>query len=243
MESSTYENGLLPIILHHQSILQENGWYSFFQQIETNIIDEKLIKDTKANIEIFPPPNMIFNAFLLTSFDKLKVVIIGQDPYHTKGAAMGLAFAHPDTHKTIQPSLKNIYKELISCGYTVYQKSGNLTKWAEQGIFLINTALTVQSGAPNSHKDCWKNFTKELLKYISKNAKNNLVVIMWGKPAQAFAPLFDGRHRLQMSPHPSPFSASTGFFGSKFPIKVNEQLREWKMEEIDWNLPNPDVKI
>ncbi len=245
-ESFTYEQGLRSIIFHQKPILEKNGWWSFFSSILekpvkkglysiVDNIDYKLIADHVDNIEIFPPPLDVLNAFLLTPLNSLKVVILGQDPYHTKGAAHGLAFSHPDNYKTIQPSLKNIYKELQSCGYNVNEKCGNLTNWAKQGVFLINTALTVQSGKANSHAEYWKPFTEELLKYINVHCKK-LVLILWGNPAKSHAHLFGNHHFILSSVHPSPLSAHAGFFGNNHFGQANQKLHEWKLPEIDWNL-------
>lgn len=215
----------------------KSGWSPFFvDRIKDGIIPElnKFLQNEKCTI--FPEPNKIFNAMVTTKLIDIKVIIIGQDPYHTPGAAMGLAFSHEDGHKKIQPSLKNIYKEVIACGYKVNPKSGDLSKWANQGVFLINTALTVQQGKPNSHSKEWVKFTEKLFSFINEKVKHS-VVIMWGNHAQSYEKYFDSsRHKIMKSAHPSPFSANSGFFGSKPFIICNEQLKIWGMKEIDWNL-------
>jgi uracil-DNA glycosylase len=229
-----YKEGLSPF-LH---LLKETSWCSFFEGTLPIIkkIDEKLIADYNDNITIYPKPNEVFNAMLYSPLADMKVCIIGQDCYHTPGAAMGLAFSHNDNYKKIQPSLKNIYKELIAEGYKVNTKSGNLVKWAEQGVFLINTALTVKKDEANSHCEYWREFTIELFKYISKEC-NHLVVIMWGNQAKSYKKYFDKtKHQFIISAHPSPLSATRGFFGSKPFTQTNKYLELWNMNPIDWNL-------
>jgi uracil-DNA glycosylase len=245
---TTYNLGITPIINSLQDKLTKGGWWPFFMSdhVKTiiNKIDEKLILECKNNAVIYPQPSDVFNAMIYTSLSDMKVCLIGQDPYHSPNAAMGLAFSHPPDYNSIQPSLKNIYKELEDSGYNVNHKSGDLVKWAKQGVFLINTALTVRKGEANSHKEIWGEFTKALLKYISDNTEH-IVVIMWGKPAQSYVSLFNKnqkdlkdqfKHMLLMCPHPSPFSAHTGFFGSNHFKKANVQLIVWHKDEIDWNL-------
>ena len=236
-----YADGLELVVKTYQDIFEESGWWNFFVGLIKNQtiaeVDKELTKDVKAGVVIFPPPEEVFNAMILTPLNDLKVVIIGQDPYHTPDAAMGLAFGHHnDRGQTIQPSLRNIYTELKDDGYDADRKSGDLSKWAEEGVFLINTALTVRQGQPNSHKGAWTYFTTQLLRYLS-TTHEHLVVIMWGKHAQSHTELFDvQKHKLLSSVHPSPFSASNGFFGSKPFSKANAQLRRWKIEPVDWNL-------
>lgn len=217
----------------------KSGWALFFvDRIEDKTIAtiNKFLQDESKKCAICPEPKKIFNAMILTKLVDVKVIIIGQDPYHTPGAAMGLSFSHEKDCKKIQPSLQNIYKELISCGYKVNAKSGDLTKWAQQGVFLINTALTVQQGKANSHSKEWEKFTEKLFTFMNEKIKRS-VVIMWGAHAQSYEKYFDAtRHKMIKSPHPSPFSAHTGFFGSKPFVVCNNQLKKWGIEEIDWNL-------
>lgn len=234
------DNKLENIIKLFSPKLVETGWNNFFQyagikDIIVNL-DKKLERDYNNKINIFPSPDKVFNALFLTPLSNIKVCIVGLDPYQTPGAAMGLAFSHTDAFGKIQPSLNNIYKEMESCGFKPNYDSGNLTKWSSQGVFLINTALTVQEDKSNSHTKHWKDFTKELLMYIS-NKCEHIVVILWGKAAQEQSVCFNQiKHKLLMSPHPSPYSASTGFFGSKPFIKANNHLKAWNIKEIDWNL-------
>lgn len=214
------------------------GWKKFFKKVVeeeiSNICD--VCNDLQEqDCVIYPRKENIFRAFSETHLENLKVVIIGQDPYHNEGAAMGVAFGHENYGK-IQPSLRNIIKELKSDGYKAENFSGDLTNWCSQGVFLINTALTVEKSKPNSHKKIWKDFTQKLFEYISLNTEG-LVVIAWGTEAQKHAKIFDNdKHHIIISPHPSPFSASKGFFGSKPFSKTNKILKNNGFEEINWNL-------
>lgn len=185
---------------------------------------------------IFPSIDNIFTAFNLTSFENIKVVILGQDPYHGAGQAHGLAFSIQDG-VAFPPSLRNILQEYSSdLGYQI-PKNGNLTKWAEEGVFLLNTVLTVRAGEAHSHKDIgWETFTDAVIKLIS-DKKDNIVFILWGKPAQTKTKLIDeSKHLVLKAPHPSPLSSYRGFFDSKPFSKTNTYLREHGIEEIDWKL-------
>lgn len=226
-------------LLQQIELWRENksGWDRFFQAR----IADKTISNLNAFLQkeaeeyfIYPPPDEIFNAMKLTSLQNIKVIIIGQDPYHTPGAAMGLAFSHKSDYGKLQPSLRNIYKELENCGYKVDKKSGDLTKWAKQGVFLINTALTVRQGQANSHSKEWIPFTEHLFKYLNSKLKH-CVIIMWGSFAQKYTKYFGANHAKLMSSHPCPMSVN-GFLGCKHFIKCNDHLKEWGMKEIDWNL-------
>lgn len=218
---------------------KKDPWAGFFQD---RIVD-KTIATLNAFLQkeaeeyfVYPPPEKIFNAMILTNLANIKAIIIGQDPYHTAGAAMGLAFSHTNEYKKIQPSLANIYTELEACGYRVNRNSGDLTKWAKQGVFLINTALTVRQSQANSHSEQWKPFIKHLFEFLNSKLKH-VVVIMWGGPAQSYSKYFDSKkHKKIVSSHPCPMSARISFFGSQPFVKCNEYLREWGMKEIDWNL-------
>lgn len=185
---------------------------------------------------IYPDMNDIFNCFKKTDFKNVKAVILGQDPYHEKGQAQGFSFSVPNGVK-FPPSLKNIFKELSSdLGY-VEPKSGDLTKWTKQGVLLLNTVLTVREGLPNSHKNCgWTWFTDEVIKTIS-NKLNNVAFILWGNNARAKKQLIDTtKHCIIESAHPSPFSCSNGFFGSKPFSRTNEYLKSHGISPIDWAL-------
>lgn len=185
---------------------------------------------------VFPQYENIFRAFNLVSPLEIKVVIIGQDPYHGLNQANGLAFSVCDSCK-VPPSLKNIFKELhedVGCAFPI---SGNLTKWSEQGVLLINSVLTVIESKPNSHKNIgWEIFTDSVIKKISKEFEN-IVFILWGKPSQKKESLIDSKkHYILKSPHPSPLSSYRGFFGSKPFSKTNIYLKQNNKKDIDWCL-------
>ena len=199
---------------------------------------KKFLKEEKeAGQKIYPKGSDIFNAFNKTPFDKIEVVILGQDPYHGENQAHGLSFS-VQKGITIPPSLRNIYKELQTDipGFTI-PSHGDLTEWAEQGVLLLNASLTVQAGLPGSHqKKGWEEFTDNVIKTIS-DKKKGIVFILWGSFAQAKAELIDKtKHHIIKSPHPSPFSAERGFFGSKPFSKTNEILIKEGKKPIDWQI-------
>ena len=196
---------------------------------------KKVSLEYKSKI-VFPSYENIFKAFNLVKPSKIKVVIIGQDPYHGVGQANGLAFSVSSDVK-IPPSLKNIYKELVDDIGCKYPKSGNLEQWEKEGVLLLNTVLTVEKGSPNSHKDFgWQRFTDVVIKKLSDD-KEHLVFILWGAPAQKKEMLIDTqRHLVLKSVHPSPLSAYRGFFGSKVFSKTNEYLIPHKKKPICWCL-------
>jgi uracil-DNA glycosylase len=185
---------------------------------------------------IYPPADCIFAAFDLTPFEKVKVVLLGQDPYHGDGQAHGLCFSVP-TGITPPPSLVNIFKEMKNDLGIPPPKHGNLQKWAKQGVLLLNATLTVRANSPGSHqKKGWENFTDEVIGMLSYQ-KSGLVFILWGKYAQAKEALIDKtKHFVLKAAHPSPFSADSGFFGCKHFSKTNEILVQQGKEPIDWNL-------
>jgi uracil-DNA glycosylase len=183
---------------------------------------------------IYPAPENIFAAFEHTPFDQVKVVILGQDPYHGQGQAHGLSFSVlPDVR--IPPSLVNIYKELQSDLSVVSPKQGTLVNWAKQGVLLLNAVLTVeQNKAGSHHKKGWEQFTDKVIEVLNRE-KKNLVFILWGAPAQKKAAHVDEKkHLLIKSVHPSPLSSYRGFFGSKPFSKTNQYLREHHISEINW---------
>ena len=192
------------------------------------------VKQAYLNEVIYPHSKDIFNAFSFCSFSKVKVVILGQDPYHGTHQAHGLSFSVPDGIKT-PPSLQNIYKELKSDIGKEISSSGNLEHWAKQGVLLLNATLTVRAGVAGSHQGLgWETFTDTIIKTIS-DQKEHVVFILWGKYAQAKANLIDqNKHLILTAPHPSPFSAYTGFFGSKPFSKTNEYLEKHRLGEIEW---------
>ncbi len=186
--------------------------------------------------KIYPEENRIFEAFRLTSFEKVKVVIIGQDPYHGAGQAHGLSFS---VQKGIPfpPSLKNIFKELISDTGHPEPTHGCLEKWAEQGVLLLNAVLTVENGLAGSHHNKgWETFTDKVIDVLNRE-KSNLVFILWGSPAQKKAAKVDGaKHLVLKSVHPSPLSFYRGFLGSKPFSSTNEFLKKKGITPIDWML-------
>jgi len=190
-----------------------------------------------AGYKIYPKGADIFNAFKKTPFDELKVVILGQDPYHGVNQAHGLSFS-VQKGITPPPSLKNIYKELATDipGFII-PNHGDLTEWAEQGVLLLNATLTVRDSSPASHqKKGWEEFTDKVIKTIS-DKKEGIVFILWGAYAQAKAELIDkSKHFIIKSPHPSPFSADRGFFGSRPFSKTNEILVKEGKKPIDWQV-------
>ncbi len=185
---------------------------------------------------IYPPGSLIFNAFFKTPFDKLKVVLLGQDPYHGKGQAMGLSFSVPKGVRP-PPSLINIFKELHDDVGVPIATTGDLTPWAEQGVLLLNAALTVRAGEPNSHsKIGWHQFTDAVIKKIS-DEKTGIVFLLWGSFAHQKQELIDQtKHHVLKAAHPSPYSADKGFFGCRHFSKTNEFLVQQKQEPINWRL-------
>lgn len=184
---------------------------------------------------VYPKPENIFKAFWLTPFSEVKVVILGQDPYHGAGQAHGLCFSVADGIKP-PPSLVNIYKELeADLGVKKDFTSGNLEDWSRQGVFLLNAILTVVASTPASHQKLgWEDFTDEVIKTISQR-KEHVVFILWGNYARAKRVLIDQtKHLVIEAPHPSPFSAYSGFFGSKPFSQVNNYLKQQGESEIDW---------
>lgn len=192
----------------------------------------------ESGIEVFPPQKDIFNAFAYTPFDKLKVVILGQDPYQTPGFAMGLSFS-VNVGIEIPRSLQNIYKELSTDipGFQV-PDHGNLIPWARQGVLLLNSVLTVDSGESNSHQhQGWEEFTDGVIRAINDSCEN-IVFLLWGKPAQQKGAQIDlFKHCVLKSAHPSPLSASRGFFGCHHFSAANKYLIAHHKKPIDWQLP------
>ncbi|MGE4383338.1 MAG: uracil-DNA glycosylase [Arcobacter sp.] len=184
---------------------------------------------------VFPEKQNIFKAFSLTKLENLKVVILGQDPYHGFGQAQGLAFSTPSNIKN-PPSMVNILKEINDdLGKKSICEDGDLTSWAKQGVMLLNTILTVEEGKAKSHHNLgWEIFTDNIIKYISDN-KENVIFILWGSPAIAKTKLINkSKHHILTAPHPSPLSSYRGFFGCKHFSKTNEILTNLKKEAINW---------
>jgi uracil-DNA glycosylase len=186
----------------------------------------------------FPPKSQLFRSLELTPLDKVKVVILGQDPYHGIGQANGLAFSVNRGVK-IPPSLRNIYKELEADIGIKAPNHGDLTEWAKQGVLLLNSILTVEKGKPGSHKKLgWEQYTDSIIKQIS-DEREHIVFILWGKYAQSKEPLINNtKHLIIKSPHPSPFSARKGFFGSKPFSRTDQYLKGNNQKEINWNIPH-----
>lgn len=192
------------------------------------------IKKEYSHKVIYPRLDNIFSAFKQTPFDELKVVILGQDPYHGAGQAHGLAFSVQNDIR-IPPSLKNIYKEIADDVGGDIPQHGDLSHWAKQGVLLLNSTLTVEAGKPGSHqKRGWEVFTDQVIKKISDN-KDHVVFILWGNYAKSKSNLIDSkRHLILKAPHPSPFSAYSGFFGCSHFSKTNLYLKKHKKGTIDW---------
>ena len=213
-------------------------------------LKKKLTEELESGVVLYPPPKQIFNAFNLTPFDKVKVVILGQDPYHGRGQAHGLSFSVPDGVNP-PPSLLNIFKEIESdlAVKPPKTKNGNLESWAKQGVLLLNAILTVRAnslarhsyapafaGGPASHRDLgWEKLTNAAIKALSDKRKN-IVFLLWGKFAQEKESLIDAsKHLILKAPHPSPYSANSGFFGCKHFSKTNDYLLKTGQTPIEWN--------
>lgn len=193
------------------------------------------LKEEKKNYTIFPPGNEMFTAFNLCPLSLVKVVIIGQDPYHGPGQAHGLSFSVPHGI-AIPPSLRNIYKEINNDLGIPIPKTGNLEKWAEQGVLMLNTILSVRAAeAASHHGKGWETFTNKVIKTVS-DLRAGVIFVLWGKYAQDKQYLINtNKHFILKSVHPSPLSASRGFLGCGHFSKINQILKENGIEEIDWN--------
>ncbi len=216
-----------------------NDWDEILKELfesEKYLSIRKFLAKEYSEREIYPSMYDIFNAFKITPYKSIKAVILGQDPYHEPNQAHGLCFSVKEGIK-LPPSLVNIYKEIKSDVGIVEPTSGNLTKWANEGILLLNTTLTVRRGQANSHKDCgWTWFTDEVIKLLSKRDEP-IVFILWGGNARSKKPLIDkSKHFIIESAHPSPLSAYNGFFGSKPFSKTNEFLKGIGVSPINWDL-------
>lgn len=196
------------------------------------------VDEERAAHQVFPPEGDVFNAFKLTPHDRIKVLIVGQDPYHDDGQAHGLAFSVRPGIKT-PPSLVNIYKELKNDLGCRIPNNGFLVPWAEQGVMLLNTALTVRAHQANSHKGKgWERFTDAVIKAVS-DTRDHVVFVLWGGNAQKKQALIDEhKHTIVQSAHPSPLSARNGFFGSKAFSRINADLQQHGIEPIDWQIPD-----
>lgn len=226
---------------HHLATLLPESWHKVLPE-ETDkpyfLELQKFLEEEWSSGQIFPPANDIFSALQLTPSWNVRVVILGQDPYHDIGQANGLAFSVPEGVR-IPPSLRNILKELQSdLGFTA-PSHGGLETWAKQGVLLLNTVLTVQAHLANSHsKKGWETFTDAVIQHLGTR-KQHTVFILWGKPAQTKRGLIDGEtHTIIASPHPSPLSAHRGFFGSQPFSQANKALALAGQSPINWELPS-----
>ena len=204
--------------------------HPYMEELKAFLVEEK------NNYTIFPQGSHIFNAFNSTPFDSVKVVILGQDPYHGAGQAHGLSFS-VQHGIALPPSLQNIFKELVADIGCPYPKSGDLSHWAHEGVLLLNTLLTVRSGEPFSHKDQgWERFTDQVIRTLSEE-REHIVFILWGAPAGKKASLIDAtKHLILKAPHPSPLSSYRGFFGSKPFSQSNDYLKAQGIKPIEWCL-------
>ncbi|WP_407393071.1 uracil-DNA glycosylase [Methanobrevibacter sp.] len=211
-------------------VLEDEFNKQYFTEIK-EFVDEEYAHKT-----IYPPYEEIFNAFKLTPLSNVKVVILGQDPYHEEGQAHGLAFSTPEG-RPIPRSLKNIFKEInAEYGYPI-PESGCLESWAKEGVFLLNTVLTVEAGKANSHSKCgWQTFTDNVIKILNEHDEP-IVFLLWGKQAEKKKELITNpNHLVLITSHPSPFSARRGFLGSNHFRLANEFLKENNKKEINWKI-------
>lgn len=219
------------------AVLIDESWKPHLQQEFSKPYFKELIQFVKNEYKshtVYPPGGQIFHAFEKCKYDNVKVVIIGQDPYHGPNQANGLAFSVNDD-VSVPPSLVNIYKEINEDLGKDIPASGNLERWAEQGVLLLNATLTVRAKSPGSHQNKgWEQFTDAAIKVLS-DKKENLVFMLWGKYAQDKGAIIDSEsHYILKAPHPSPFSVHTGFFGCKHFSKANKFLLLNDLEPIDW---------
>ncbi len=212
-----------------QSLLNKEQQKPYFSKIQQHINERK-----EVGVTVFPPTEQMFSAFEITPWSHLKVVIIGQDPYHGDRQANGLAFSVAKGIK-LPPSLRNIYKEIQSDIGVSCAEHGDLTQWAKQGVLLLNTVLSVEKGLAHSHKTIgWETFTDEVIRFIDHNHPH-LVFLLWGSHAQKKASLINlEKHTVLNSVHPSPLSAHRGFFGCKHFSKANQSLIKHSQTPIDW---------
>lgn len=213
-----------------QKLLAAEKNKAYFQTLQ------QFISQQRQQARIFPQSDQQFRAFELTPYEEVKVVILGQDPYHGEGQAHGLSFSVPQ-NITIPPSLRNIFKELADDIGCQMPSKGDLTSWAQQGVLLLNSVLTVEEGKANSHKNKgWETFTDHVISVLN-DRQQPIIFVLWGKPAQAKMKLITATHHIILTaPHPSPLSAYRGFFGSRPFSQINQQLIALKQQPIDWQL-------
>ena len=219
---------MIRITKNWSTLLKNEFEKPYFKQLQA------FLEDEYANFDIYPEMNNIFNALNTVKYEDVKVVIIGQDPYHEPNQAHGLAFSVQDGI-TVPPSLVNIYKEIESdLGIKCHTETGNLLRWAKQGVLLLNTSLTVRRAQANSHRGKgWETFTNEVIKLLSQR-EDPMVFILWGSNAQSFAPQIAKQHLVLKAPHPSPLSSYRGFFGCKHFSKTHDFLASHNKTPIDW---------
>lgn len=211
-----------------QNVLQDEFEKPYFRNLVS------FVKDEYTSQKVYPPGSQIFSAFTMCPFDEVKVVILGQDPYHGPNQANGLAFSVSD-HVRTPPSLLNIFKEIKNDLGKDLPPNGNLERWAQQGVLLLNATLTVRAGNAGSHqKKGWEEFTDAVVRKVN-DLKENVVFILWGAYAQKKGAFIDERkHLVLKAAHPSPFAADRGFFGSKHFSKANTYLEQHGLKPIDW---------
>lgn len=197
----------------------------------------QFVKEEYSRVVVYPPADDIFNALHLTPLHQVKVVILGQDPYHNVNQAHGLSFSVPKSQPEIPPSLQNIYKELHDDLGCTIPNHGYLKKWAEEGVLLLNTVLTVRAHQANSHQGKgWEQFTDAILEAVNREDRP-IVYLLWGRPAQSKIPMLTNpKHLVLKAPHPSPLSAYRGFFGCRHFSQANAFLEEHGVEPIDWQI-------
>lgn len=219
---------MIKITKNWANLLKDEFEKPYFKKIQ------EFLEKEYQRYDVYPSMDNIFNALNLVKYDDVKVVILGQDPYHEPGQAHGLSFSVLDG-VALPPSLVNIYKEIEDDLGIKCEKTGNLTRWAKQGVLLLNTTLTVRRGQANSHSEIgWKIFTNEIIKVLSKREKP-IVFMLWGSHAQSFAPEIEKQHLVLKAPHPSPLSSYRGFFGCKHFSKANNFLVSNGQTPIDWH--------
>ena len=226
------------VMWYHLSMIKLcKNWYDRlkdeFEKPYFSLLLNKLT-DEYSNYTIYPKMENIFSALNLVKFEDVKVVIIGQDPYHEPNQAMGMSFSVPSSTK-IPPSLVNIFKEIENDLNIKCIQNGDLTRWAKQGVLLLNAVLTVRKGQANSHKNIgWENLTSKIIKLLN-DRQEPVIFVLWGRDARALKPLISNSwHYILESAHPSPLSAYNGFFGCKHFSKINEILKQNKKTQIDW---------
>lgn len=197
------------------------------------------VKAEYSRVVVYPPADDIFNAFHFTPLSKVKVVVLGQDPYHNVNQAHGLSFSVPPSQKEIPPSLQNIYKELHDDLGCYIPNNGYLKKWADQGVLMLNTVLTVRAHQANSHQNKgWEHFTDAVINAVNEQDRP-IVYLLWGRPAQSKIPMLTNpKHLILKAPHPSPLSAYRGFFGCRHFSQTNDFLKKNGIEPIDWQIEN-----